>query len=152
MAWAATVGRGRGVEEHLTLARRHLRGPGRGHLAKHLLHLDAAHTRHSLPENGRQRIAAAMNMGPAAIARRWERAWLWEEALARFSEELPATAAELSVPWRLAPHLHRPERSDPLVARLRAAGFDAGSNFPSPAKGFATYCRSSSMRNVGGRR
>jgi dTDP-4-amino-4,6-dideoxygalactose transaminase len=124
------------VEEHLTLARRHLRALGRGHLAEHLLEVDAAHTRHSLPENGRERIAAAMDMAPAAIARRWERIRLWEEALARFSEELCAPAAELSVPWRLTLRLRRPERRDPLAARLRAAGFDAGTNFPPLAQGF----------------
>jgi dTDP-4-amino-4,6-dideoxygalactose transaminase len=135
-AWAPLSAEDEAVEEHLTLARRHLRSLGRGQLAEQLLEVDAAHTRHALPENARERIATAMAVFPEEISHRWERVWMWKEALAHVSEELPASAAELSVPWRLTRYLRRPEWRDPLVARLRAAGFDAGTNFPPLAQSF----------------
>jgi hypothetical protein len=135
-SWPPVSANDEAFEEHLTLARRHLRAVGRGHLAEQLLEMDAAHTRHSLPENGRERISKAMDEAPAAIARRWERALLWEEVLAPFSEDLLAPAAELSAPWRLTRFLRRPEWRDPLVARLRMGGFDVGTNFPPLAQSF----------------
>ena len=49
---------------------------------------------------------------------------------------LPAPDAPLAVPWRLIRRLARPAARDPLVARLRAAGFDAGTNFPPLAQSF----------------
>ena len=137
-AWPPLSVEDEAVEEHLILARRHLRSLGRGHLAEPLLEVDAAHTRHALPENARERIATAIAVFPEAISRRWERVWMWDEAVACVSEELLTPAAELSVPWRLTRHLRRLEWRDQLVGRLRGTGFDAGTNFPPLAQSFPT--------------
>lgn len=135
-AWPPLSAQDDAVEKHLTMARRHLRSLGRSQLEEQLLEVDAAHIRHALPQNARKRIDAAMTVFPEAISHRWERVWMWREVLAHVSEDLLAPAADLLAPWRLTRYLRRPEWRDPLVAQLRAAGFDAGTNYPPLAQSF----------------
>jgi dTDP-4-amino-4,6-dideoxygalactose transaminase len=53
---------------------------------------------------------------------------LWQQALAPLASKLHTPPVACAFPWRLT--LRVPDRRDELVRSLRAAGFDAGTNFP----------------------
>jgi len=118
------------VERDVMLARRHLRALGRLELAEPLLAIEAAHTRYSFPESMRARLDAALDRLPDTLERRWERVRLWQEVLAPFAEQILVPPQPLSVPWRLVRRLRHANQRRGLVAALRQAGFDAGTNFP----------------------
>lgn len=124
------------VEDNLMLARRHLRSLGRGELGEHLFDLDVGSAPRSLPDDFRHMVAEALDIFPQVVANRWKRLEMWDAALASLSEELVSPEAELVVPWRLTLRVRRTELRDALVARLRAAGFDAGTNYPPLARDF----------------
>lgn len=78
-------------------------------------------------------IDALDHLPETADARR-KRASEWERALRPFESEMLAPPSEPVVPWRLIRRL--PRRRDDVVRALRAAGFDAGTNFPPLARSF----------------
>jgi dTDP-4-amino-4,6-dideoxygalactose transaminase len=118
------------VESHIRLTRRHLRALGRPELAEPLLTIEAAHTRYSLPESMRARVDAALDRLPGTLERRWERVQLWQGVLAPFTDQILVPPQEVSVPWRLVRRLRHADQRDSMVAALRQAGFDVGTNFP----------------------
>jgi len=118
------------IENHLILARRHLRALNQSHLAEPLFNVESALVRRSLPETARDLIAAALKAYPEAIARRQDTLSLWCKALAPYSSHLAPPEAESVLPWRLIRRVVRPSLRDPLIKALRQAGFEAGTNYP----------------------
>jgi dTDP-4-amino-4,6-dideoxygalactose transaminase len=124
------------VEDNVMLARRCLRSLRRGELGERLFDLDVAGASRSFSDEARGQIAEALDRFPQVIARKWKRVEMWDAALAGLCDELLSPEAELAVPWRLTKRLRRPELRDPLVARPRADGFDAETNYPQLAREF----------------
>jgi dTDP-4-amino-4,6-dideoxygalactose transaminase len=129
-AWPRYDERARATERSLTLARRHLRELGRIELAEDLLGQDAANSRHGLPDAARGPIARALDRWTDVVAARRERVRLWDQALADLDRQLPGMNAPISVPWRIIRRVEPPLRRDEVVAALRGATMDAGTNFP----------------------
>ncbi len=124
------------VEYELILVRRHLRSLGRGALGEQLLDLDVARVKRKLPAQACLAISEALDRYEVVIAEKWARVDIWERALSPLSGHLLSPDAELAIPWRLTRRLGQPELRDPLLAALRSAGFDAGSNYPPLARDF----------------
>jgi dTDP-4-amino-4,6-dideoxygalactose transaminase len=136
VSWPPIGSRAEEVECHVKLARRHLRALGHPELAESLVAVESAHTRYSFPESARARLDAALDRLPETLERRWERVRLWQKVLAPFSDQILLPPQEVSVPWRLVRRLRSTGQRDGLVAALREAGFDAGTNFPPLAEEF----------------
>jgi dTDP-4-amino-4,6-dideoxygalactose transaminase len=128
--WPDYDERARATERSMTLARRHLRELGRIDLAEDLLGQDAANCRHGLPHAARGAIERALDGWTDVVAARRERARLWDHALAGLESQLPALNAPIFAPWRLVRRVEPPLRRADLVAALRGASVDVGTNFP----------------------
>ena len=118
------------LEHDLTLIRRYLRQSGRPELSEALLSLDAQYTRHSFPAANRSHLESCFDHLPRLLDGRWNRMRLWENALAPFADELLAPPQEPTTPWRLVRRLRRPEVRNHIVAALRLASIDVGTNYP----------------------
>lgn len=70
----------------------------------------------------------ALDAFPAVVDARLRRKELWERALARCGDGAVAARAACLVPWRLTVRV--PEGRNRVVDALRAARFDAGTNYP----------------------
>ena len=86
------------------------------------------------PERLRAPLALALARLPAMVDSRREVAARWNAALAPLASGLVAPPVAQPVPWRLIRRV--PGRRDAVVAALRAAGHDAGTNFPPLAAAF----------------
>ena len=137
--WPVTSANDLAVEDALMAARRHLRSLGRAELGERLFDLDIAGASRRVSNEAQVRISAALERYPQMVARKWKRVEMWNAALTGLRDELLAPAAELAVPWRLTKRIRRPEMRDALVARLRAAGFDVGTNYPPLARDFPSF-------------
>jgi dTDP-4-amino-4,6-dideoxygalactose transaminase len=123
-------------ERHLVLARRHLAALNRSHLAESLLDVDTGMCRLSLRPEIRNRIDAALEAGAAEASCRRERMECWHARLRRLAPELSAPDVPVQAPWRAVYRCQDPGLRDRIVAELRSAGVDAGTNYPPLADSF----------------
>lgn len=90
---------------------------------------------HSLPEKYIADITGALDKAPDMLARRREKAADWATALDGFDGIRPVGGRQIN-PWR-SMWLVR-DRRDKVVAAIRRAGFDAGTNYPDVREYFPT--------------
>jgi dTDP-4-amino-4,6-dideoxygalactose transaminase len=118
------------IENHLMLARRHLRALSRPDLGEPLLTIDAANTRYALPPHAHGVILAAVDALPEKVDRLRHRTQIWTNALESLEQELLNPHGIPAVPWRLVRRVRNPELRDPLLAWLRDRSVDVGTNYP----------------------
>lgn len=118
------------TELHLVTARRALRQLARPEIAEALFSIDQAEIRHALPDARRQPIAEALTHFTIALDARRARLAAWDEALAGLARDLAPPAVRTVAPWRVIRRARTPDLRERIVAALRKAGFDAGTNYP----------------------
>lgn len=123
------------VETALTLERRRLRNAGQASAGEALLLNEISELRYAFPASSEPDLLAALARLPVRIARRKARAALWQERLAPFAPQLACVDLPQPGPWRLIARAE-PEVRDDVVARLREAGIDAGTNYPALSDAF----------------
>lgn len=124
------------VEQHTMALRRHLRQLGCAGLAEGLMAVEQAQLRHAFPPALAPAVLAALDGVEARLERRAAVATAWADALAPFRHQLRTPRVAVTAPWRLIRSVPQPGLRDRLVARLRAQGFDAGTNFPALTEAF----------------
>ena len=137
--WRPVTAADRQQEEHLMLVRRHLRALGRLPLSEALIDLDLAMTSLTMDPQRRPAIEAAMVRTPKILAAKMDRLDLWMEMLAPLGAAFLPMALKVAVPWRLTLALRDAAQTSGIVAALRTAGFDAGTNYPPLAREFPSY-------------
>jgi len=137
--WRPATAYDRQREEHLMLARRHLRGLGRLPLSEALIDLDLGMTALALNPLDRPAIESAIVETPAILAGKQDRLNHWMQKLAPLGDAFLPMPHEIDVPWRLTLALQDAAQTPKIVAALREAGFDAGTNYPPLAHEFPSY-------------
>jgi dTDP-4-amino-4,6-dideoxygalactose transaminase len=118
------------IETHVVLARRHLAALGASEGAEAILPIEAANCRHAFDCAWTDSICAAIDAFPDENARRMERLEAWRAALASVRHELSVPAVPVRAAWRAVFIARDRDLRDRIVAELREAGFDAGTNYP----------------------
>jgi dTDP-4-amino-4,6-dideoxygalactose transaminase len=103
-------------------------GPALVGLIEGLRSAESDGLRLGFPEALAEPLAAALDRLPATVASRRAVAVLWAERLAGLGPMLETPPVAQPVPWRLIRRLE--QGRDAVVAALRAAGLDAGTNYP----------------------
>jgi dTDP-4-amino-4,6-dideoxygalactose transaminase len=124
------------AEAHLTNVKRALRRERSGKTARslvgteeQLLPDEARWLRHGYNDRNCAALSAALDTFADNVASRNEKLAEWRRALDDCGDAIRWPALEQPVPWRAI--LRLPEFRDRVVAALREAKFDAGTNFPS---------------------
>jgi dTDP-4-amino-4,6-dideoxygalactose transaminase len=118
------------IETHVVLARRHLAALGASEGAEAILPIEAGNCWHAFDCAWTDSVCAAIDAFPDENARRMERLEAWRAALASVRYELSVPAVPVRAAWRAVFTARDRDLRDRVVAALRAAGFDAGTNYP----------------------
>lgn len=118
------------IEDHIVLARRHLSAIGLAWASEPLFAVEAAQCRHSFDPNLAEAILAALHRFPESNARRLARLAMWNEKLANVSHAISAPPILISAAWRGLFRAQDEQLRDRIVAAMREAGHDAGTNYP----------------------
>lgn len=111
--------------------RAHLEDAPSDSVAGSLLQGSLAGLRFGFPSERAAPLAEALDrLGRTAVRRR-ELAETWDRVLRPVAPALAAPSLTATVPWRVIRRI--PHGRETIVAALRAAGFDAGTNYPSLA-------------------
>ncbi len=113
--------------EFVLLARR-LRQGASGAERERLLLAQAPDARWRFPAALAPALDSALVGFARVLEQRRECLHLWQQALAPLASQLHTPPVACAFPWRLT--LRVPDRRDDVVRGLRAAGIDAGTNFP----------------------
>jgi hypothetical protein len=138
------------IEMHATLARRHLTALGLPGASEPILAIEAANCRYSFDPRLCEPILSAIDALPVEYARRMARLEAWRTALADMAGELSVPHIPVQAPWRAIFRVRSPRLRDRIVAALRAAGLDAGTNYP-PLWDFAPKLVGTQQRPSGDR-
>lgn len=122
-----------GVEDWLVKVRRMLRqgpqcGPSYADRYEYLIDIDAGQVRFQFNPRYADALAAALDTIAVEADRRRAQHAAWASHLARLGSRIIIPSSEVMVPWRFIARL--PKIRDAAVAELRAAGLDAGTNYP----------------------
>ena len=137
--WAEVTAEDHQVEEHLMLARRHLRALGRMPMSEGLFDLDFPMTARAFAPEQRPLVEEAMARTPSILEAKQCRQADWLRALAPLAEAFVSPLEPPWVPWRLTLAVADEGRRNQFVAALRGAGIDAGTNYPPLAREFPSY-------------
>jgi hypothetical protein len=118
------------VEKHIVLARRHLTALGIPGACEPILTVEATQCRHSFDARLCEGILSAIDAIPIEYARRKERLKAWHAGLAAARGELDIPPIPAQAPWRAIFRASGARLRYRIVAALRGAGFDAGTNYP----------------------
>lgn len=118
------------IENHVLLARRHLTALGIPEASEPILAIEAANCRYSFDPRLCEPLLSAIDALPVEYARRMERLEVWRTILGDVARELSVPHIPVQAPWRAVFRAGSPRLRDGIVAALRAAGFDAGTNYP----------------------
>jgi dTDP-4-amino-4,6-dideoxygalactose transaminase len=137
--WAEVSATDHQVEEHLMLARRHLRALGRTPLSEALFDLDFPMTARAIAPAQRGVIEAAFARTPGIIEAKRRRQEDWLRALEPLATAFALPLEPPTVPWRLTLGVADTESRTKIVNALRSAGIDAGTNYPPLGREFPSY-------------
>ena len=127
--WAEVSDADHQVEEHLMLARRHLRALGRMPLSEALFDLDFPMTARAFAPAQRGAIESAFARTPEIIEAKRRRQEDWLRALELIAAAFVQPLEPPAVPWRLTLGVADQESRNKIVTALRCAGIDAGTNY-----------------------